>query len=570
MNIEIKCGTSYHTLEFVGGLPESLNGIHQNSRSHTFAGAWNTAVDLLIVNRFALDLSLVTIQFAPSDSKVQLEHFLKAGGFDEALESDEEIKSEFWLRLFEVLREKERYAEQMANIISKPMSPRLKMKMDIRQGFNPSLQAMDVNDKHENETMIDDDFQTTEITLCVTFGDVNLTSQFIQSLSNHAPLTVDIHIVACCFRISPKTVKEIINNYDIEFRSIKILDEYWGYEQAKIGNMGPWYKHESQQHGVSWGRSVLHRAAAIFSPTQAMWILDDDVIFQQDSFFNALHQFDHLISSGAKVGIGAILGDAPLLPPYIVRTQAIDFFYAGFLKDCDSIVSVPLDMTFHDMHHDLSTERTSHLEFPLGIGQALNYSQFNLSAIQGKSLTRSIHSEWKDVVNILARGGNTLVIGKDVLLQFSNMAPNLGGIMCRRGDTLWVKRIQTKNPRWVRNVRLALKQQRQEGFHFGNINDVRGDIIGSMLVRSHNQTDATTSTILRSAFIREARLIGNLKRTLSLLDLMEVKSVERNTINSLLDDIEKTPWPEKLAESLDSFTKAYPLDVVKFQQRQGV
>ena len=63
-----------------------------------------------------------------------------------------------------------------------------------------------------------------------------------------------------------------------------------------------------------------------------MWILDDDVIFQHDSFINALHQFDDLISRGAKVGIGAILGDAPLLPPYIVRTQAIDFFYAGFLK----------------------------------------------------------------------------------------------------------------------------------------------------------------------------------------------------------------------------------------------
>ena len=60
-------------------------------------------------------------------------------------------------------------------------------------------------------------------------------------------------------------------------------------------------------------------------------------------------------------------------------------------------------MTFHDMHHDLSTERTSHLEFPLGIGLALNYSQFNSGAIQGKSLTRSVHTQWKDCVNVLAR-----------------------------------------------------------------------------------------------------------------------------------------------------------------------
>jgi hypothetical protein len=162
-----------------------------------------------------------------------------------------------------------------------------------------------------------------------------------------------------------------------------------------------------------------------------------------------------------------------------------------------------------------------------------------------------------------------LVIGKDVLLQYPNMAPNLGGIMCRRGDTLWVKRIQTEHPRWVQNARIALNQQRQEGFNFGTLNDIRGDIIGSMLVRSHNQTNADISEILRSVFNREARLIANLKRTLALLNLMGVKSVEKDNVALLLDDIEQTEWPEKLAENLDSFTKTYPLDAVKFQQAQG-
>ncbi len=569
MNIEIECENSYRTLEFVGDIPESLLGIHQNSRANTLAGAWNTAVDLIVVSRFILDLRLVTIQFSPSDSRVSLEHFLRAGGFDEALESSEEIKSEFWLRLYETLGNGEHYANQLLRIISKPMTPRLKIKMDIRQGLNPFVKATDADIKSHYEPHFEGKSKITELTLCVTFGNANLTSQFIQSLSNHVPADIDIHIVACCFRTSAKIIEDILDNHKSTLKSVKILPESWGHEQGEIGNIGPWYQHESQRNGVSWGRSVLHRAAAMYSPTNTMWILDDDVIFQHDSFINALHQFDDLISRGAKVGIGAILGDAPLLPPYIVRTQAIDFFYAGFLKDCDSIVSIPLDMTFHDMHHDLSTERTSHLEFPLGIGQALNYSQFNSGAIQGKSLTRSVHTEWKDFVNILARGGNTLIIGKDVLLQYPNMAPNLSGIMCRRGDTLWVKRIQKEHPEWVRNVRLALQQQRQEGFHFGTINGVRGDIMGSMLVRSNDQTNPDVSDILRSAFIREARLIGNLKRTLALLDLMEVISDERNTVASLLDNIEKTPWPEKLAENLDGFAKTYPLDVLKFQQPQG-
>ena len=568
MNIEIECEDSYRTLKFAGDLPKPLLGTHQNSRAHTLAGAWNAAVDILLVSRFIIDIRVVTIQFSPSDSRVSIEHFLDAGGFDEALESSEEIKSEFWLRLYEILGNSEQYANQLLRIRSKPMTSRLKLKMDIRQGLIPPAQATDVDIRSQCEPNIEDKPQTTEMTLCVTFGDAKLTSQFIQSLSNHAPTDIDIHIVACCFRISPEIIEDILDNHKFSVKSIKILPESWGHEQGKIGNIGPWYQHESQRNGVSWGRSVLHRAAAMYSPTNTMWILDDDVIFQHDSFFKALHQFDDLISRGAKVGIGAILGDAPLLPPYIVRTQTIDFFYAGFLKDGNFATSPPLDMLFHDMHHDLSMERASHLEFPLGIGQALNYSEFNKGVIQGKSLTRSIHTEWKDHPNILPRGGNTLVIGKDVLLQFPNMAPNIGGIMCRRGDTLWVKRIQTGHPEWVQNARIALNQKRQEGFNFGTLNGIRGDIMGSMLVRFHGQTNVEIGEILRSVFNREARLIANLKRTLALLDLMEVKSAERNTVASLLDDIEQTPWPEKLAENLDSFTKDYALDAVKFQQSQ--
>ena len=149
------------------------------------------------------------------------------------------------------------------------------------------------------------------------------------------------------------------------------------------------------------------------------------------------------------------------------------------------------------------------------------------------------------------------------------MAPNLGDIMCRRGDTLWVKRIQTEHPEWVQNARIALNQQRQEGFNFGNLNSIRGDIMGSMLVRYHGQTNVDIGEILRSVFNREARLIANLKRTLTLLDLMGVRSAERNNVVLLLDDIEQTPWPAKLAENLDRFAKTYPLDVLKFQQPQG-
>ena len=569
MNIEIECGRLCRSLEFVGDLPEPLRGVHRNSRSFTFAGAWNAAVELLVANRFILDLHSVTIQFSPSEPKVRLDHFLGAGGFDEALESLEETKSEFWLRLFETSGDSEQYGKQMARILSSRMSPRLSMKMNLRQGIPPEGGEDDSTSDHKKQRLLECAIQTTELTLCVTFGEVSLAEQFFDSYTSHAPKGIDVHLVACCFQSTPEQIHGLLEQHQLPFQSVKLLPESWGHEQGKSGNLGPWYRDDAQRNGVSWGRSVLHRAAALFSPTDSMWILDDDILFQEDSFITALQQLNLMNEKECKVGIGAILGDAPLPPPYLVRTQTIDFFYSRFLKQTGTSIPPPSDMVFHDMHHDLSTQETFHLEFPIGVGRALEYSEFNIGILQGQSLTRKVHAEWEDHKRILARGGNTLVRGKEVLLQFSNMAPNLGGIMCRRGDTLWSMRVQAEHPEWIQNVQLALIQQRQEGFDFGNLTAVRGDILGSMLVRYHGQPEGDVGEILLAAFNREARLISNLKRTLALLDLMEVKSSEQKHVERLLDSLEQTPWPENLAEHLELFINTYPLDAEKFKQVRG-
>tara|TARA_B100000768_G_C11261851_1_gene369145 strand:- start:216 stop:1928 length:1713 start_codon:yes stop_codon:yes gene_type:complete len=569
MNIEIECERQYRSLEFVGDLPEPLRGVHRHSRSFTFAGAWNAAVELLVANRFDLDLHPITIQFSPSEPKVCLDLFLRAGGFDESLGSLEETKSEFSLRLFEISGDTERYAKQMARILSSTMSPRLSMKMNLRQGIPPADDEDNSTSVHEKQRPLESAIQTTELTLCVTFGEVSLAEQFFESYTSHVPKDVDVHLVACCFQSTPEQIHGLLEQHQLPFQSVKILPESWGHEQGERGNIGPWYQSDAQRHGVSWGRSVLHRAAALFSPTDTMWILDDDVLFQEDSFLTALQQLDVMKEKGCKVGIGAILGDAPLPPPYLVRTQTIDFFYSRFLKQTGTSISPPSDMVFHDMHHDLSTQETFHLEFPIGVGRALEYSEFNAAVLQGQSLTRKVHTEWENQKLILARGGNTLVNGKEVLLQFSNMAPNLGGVMCRRGDTLWSMRVHAEHPEWIQNIQLALIQQRQEGFDFGNLAAVRGDILGSMLVRYHGQPEGDVGEILFAAFNREARLISNLKRTLALLGLMEVKSSEQKHVGRLLDSLEQTPWPENLAEHLKLFINTYPLDAEKFKQAQG-
>jgi len=87
MNITVECDDSYRTFELVGELPEPLSGVHQNPRSFNYAGAWNAAVDLLVANRFMLQLHSVQLQFEPGEPTMLAIDFLNSGGFDEALDS---------------------------------------------------------------------------------------------------------------------------------------------------------------------------------------------------------------------------------------------------------------------------------------------------------------------------------------------------------------------------------------------------------------------------------------------------------------------------------------------------
>ncbi len=570
MNITVVCDESYRTFELVGKLPKPLTGVHQNSRSFNYAGAWNAAVDLLVAYRFILNIPSLQLQFEPGEPTMLAIDFLNAGGFDEALESPPECRAECWLRFYEANEDDDRYSEQMATILSSPISPRLSLKMDLRQGLLSEGDVHSPPSQSPAPAVSMNALRTTEITLCLTVGDIDLATQFFQSLSKHAPENIVLHLVACCFKISPNEIVRLLDRHPSLLKSRKILPESWGHDQGREGKVGPWYVDESHRRGVSWGRCVLHRAAALFSPTEAMWILDDDVAFSQASLRDALHEFDVMKSDGRKVGIGAVLGDAPIPPSYMVRTQTIDFYYAQFLSGNGQGISPPQDMLFHDMHHDLSTENTYHLEYPLGLVQASNHDGFNAGILHGRSLTRAVHSNWKERGQLLARGGNTLVLGNDVLLRFPNVAPNLAGIMCRRGDTLWTRRIQAEHPEWIGNANMALEQRRHEDFHFGTRNGVRGDILGSMLVRLHNRAEVQVEELIHFVLLREARLISNLKRTLTLLRLMKVDEVEQRPLTQLLDELEQTPWPEDLSDQVISFIKTYPLDAVKFQQAQGV
>ena len=102
MLVDVQVHSGYEEISIVGNVPEALRGEHQNSRSMSFAGCINHAVDVLVAHRFEVDLHALFLQISGIDYAVHLDRFLSAGGFDEALLKQEESIIEFRLRLLEV------------------------------------------------------------------------------------------------------------------------------------------------------------------------------------------------------------------------------------------------------------------------------------------------------------------------------------------------------------------------------------------------------------------------------------------------------------------------------------
>lgn len=570
MLVDILAHLGHEVVTIAGKVPEVLRGEHHNARGTSFAGCINHAVDVLVAHRFEVNLDAISLQISGIDDAVHLDNFLSAGGFDEALPKPEEAIMEFKLRLLEVGGESQEYERILGHLLSKAMSTHLESKLMLRQGIAPNTVESFVPLQGDFSASESVEFDRIPMTLCVTFGDIDLTSQFLKSLNAHCSSEFDLHLVACCHGVAANRIMQVVEDAESPFLSVKILPESWGHDEGASGRLGPWYLDARNRHGVSWGRCVLHRAAALFSPTRAMWILDDDIEFEGHSLRACQRAFDSMMKQGLQVGIGAIIGDAPIPAAYMVRTQVIDFFYRSFL-DSEAARLVPqLGQPFHDMHHDLSTSRTDHLEFPLGVHVACRFPIFQASTLHGHSISRQTHCEWDKQEHLRPRGGNTLVLGNEPLLQITNMAPKIGGIMCRRGDTMWAKRIEQKWPESIGNVNLAMPQSRTNAFTLGSLDGLRGDIAGSMLSRLVGNDAPSVEAFLESVMIREARLISNLKRVTALLGLMGYRGREGVAVEDLLNELMNTPWPATFREDAAEYLSTYRNKEVAFQTAESV
>ena len=116
---------------------------------------------------------------------------------------------------------------------------------------------------------------------------------------------------------------------------------------------------------------------------------------------------------------------------------------------------------------------------------------------------------------------------------------------------------------------MSLIQNRLSDFHFGTLNGVRGDLLGSILSRTLFTESQNGMEIVKVAQLREARLIANLYRSQAIMTLMNIVGTESNALDKLLSELVATHWPQSIANDLDHFLKNYTIRMKEFQNKGG-
>lgn len=293
---------------------------------------------------------------------------------------------------------------------------------------------------------------------------------------------------------------------------------------ASSGRLTDYYVAVERRRGVAYGRTELHRRLhkeAARHPGCVVWILDDDLRLNPVRWgpgrtpltaAQFLATLAGLKRQGVRVAVGGIAGDPPLPAAMTVRGQLLDLCEgvrairqarrAGgfFLRE-----GAPPSLLerFPEYHHDLSLRHHGHLEIPFGIPTAMLpvtssqpdevYSRIIRGIANGQSISRpSRPIPSTDESSLPTRGGNTFVFDADLLRAVPNLAPWLGDIPCRRGDTLWTSILKRLGGALVgeglgRVVSVALSVQQDRGTDImggPSWESFKADVLGRALTRS--------------------------------------------------------------------------------------
>ena len=324
----------------------------------------------------------------------------------------------------------------------------------------------------------------------------------------------------------PDGKEEKLKENGIELKIIKKDDIA---SMADNGLLGNYYREKSRRLGIPFGRTALQHVLYIESlkfENPVIWIIDDDIDISNIYWGNisnrvSKNRFMELMkewkNANVSIVIGKIGGDAPLPALSTIRTQLLDLYFnlRAFSNDTARMNYKTRTMQnnkyieeFVSYYYDFPENDFRNLETPMWHSYSLNTDNSNeiLHKIAGdmpEILDRSIFRKvehyglddiYYDKTTVApgpTRGGNAIILNREVLKEFTDSAPVSNNIPYRRGDTLWVilnKRMGLYPENNIISSPLMLVQKRSgKEESRTKINKLISDILGSCFTRTMDQ-----------------------------------------------------------------------------------
>lgn len=325
----------------------------------------------------------------------------------------------------------------------------------------------------------------------------------------------------------PGGKEEKLKENGIGFRIIKDDDIA---SMADNGFLGNYYREKSHRSGIAFGRTALQRVLYIESlkfKNPVIWIIDDDIdisniywgtisnIVGRNRFIELIKEWKN---ANVSIIVGKIGGDAPLPALSTIRTQLLDLYFnlRVFSNTINRINFKTRAMQnskyikeFQSYYYDFPENDFRNLETPMWHPYSLHTDNSNMISynialdmpeIWNRSIFRPVeHYAHMDDVYFNkttldtgpTRGGNTIILNREVLKEFTNSAPVSNNIPYRRGDTLWVilnKRTGLHPDAYIIFSPLMLVQKRSgKDNNMIKIEKLISDVLGSCFTRTIDQ-----------------------------------------------------------------------------------
>lgn len=291
-----------------------------------------------------------------------------------------------------------------------------------------------------------------------------------------------------------------------------IIDAETINEECEKGSYGKYFTDPENRIGIASGRTILHhilyREAKKF-PGSVVWILDDDIRLDKVKENGNIEKVKHedfqrsilgLKQQGFSIANGQVTGDAPIPVHSMLRTQLVDLlshlkmYELGKVRFFENTgLYLEIIKKYPDYYYDYSDLHTAHLEIPFLT--SAEYSQLiqrvpdiknGINIFRPVVTMKKENKTNEEILNsIPPRGGNTIVINPECLRMFPNIAPRIGDVNLRRGDTFWCILNDRVHGYSVGLFPIAVRQERtpEAGVKF-DLETLRADMYGSSFVRA--------------------------------------------------------------------------------------